>query len=226
MNAVASFKHKTSLMTDKEINLINGLNGTSKSIISNFLYEPQDLTFAQCRKTLEQSAPILVYNQKFIRDNFFVADNLKGIFSLSKENAAAEQTILEATEKQSELEQSLQSKIYSKEQVRKELSKQKLNAVEEIWYIKNTYSGGDRVLEYCLEGLKDQKEKLLCHLQAIPKPISKPNKATQALRQEVEALKGDGAQQQQRRETLTFQSHEVESDQIFGTFTNAKIKID
>ncbi|MCB0490641.1 MAG: AAA family ATPase, partial [Cyclobacteriaceae bacterium] len=203
-------------MTSKKINLVYGLNGTGKSTISNFLYEPHDLAFAQCRKTPEQSAPILVYNQKFIRDNFFVADSLKGIFSLSKENAAAEQKIAEATKKQSELEQSLQSKRSAKEHVNHEFLEQKQNAVEEVWNIKKTYTGGDRVLEYCLEGLKGQKEKLFAHLQGITKPTEEPDKTIQVLRKEVEALKGGDAQPQQRMDSLTFQAHVVESDPIFG----------
>ncbi|RRQ22222.1 AAA family ATPase [Thiohalobacter thiocyanaticus] len=216
MDAVASFRHATSLVTDKKINLVYGLNGTGKSTISNFLYEPYDLAFVQCRKTPEQSAPILVYNQKFIRDNFFVADSLKGIFSLSKENAAAEKAIAEATKRQSALEQSLQSKRSAKERVTQEFSKQKQRAAEESWNIKKTYTGGDRVLEYCLEGLKGQKEKLFAHLQGIVKPTEEPEKNIQVLRKEVEALKGDDAQPQQRMAALAFQAHDVESDPIFG----------
>ena len=216
MDAVASFRHATSLVTDRKINLVYGLNGTGKSTISNFLYEPHDLAFAQCRKTPDQSAPILVYNQKFIRDNFFVTDSLKGIFSLSKENAAAEQRIAEATRKQSELEQSLQSKRSAKEHVNQEFSEQKQHAAEEVWNIKKTYTGGDRVLEYCLEGLKGQKEKLFAHLQGIPKPTEEPNKTIQAIRKEVGALKEEDAQPQQRMATLAFQAHDVEADPVFG----------
>ena len=216
MDAVASFKHATSLVTNKRINLVYGLNGTGKSTISNFLYESHDLAFAQCRRTPEQSVPILVYNQKFIRDNFFVADSLKGIFSLSKENAAAKQKIADATRKQSELEQSLQSKRSAKEHVNQEFLKQKQNAVEEVWNIKKTYTGGDCVLEYCLDGLKSQKERLFTHLQGITKPTEKPDKTIQALHREVEMLKEDDAQPQQRMRTLTFQAFDIESDQIFG----------
>jgi len=105
MDAVASFKQATSLVTDKKINLVYGLNGTGKSTISNFLYEPHDATFMMCKKVSAESPPVLVYSQKFIRDNFFVADSLKGIFSLSKENKAAEQKIVEATKRQGSLEQ-------------------------------------------------------------------------------------------------------------------------
>lgn len=217
MNAVASFKQATSLETDKKINLIYGLNGTGKSTISNFLYEPNDSAFLQCKKTQDQSTPIFVYNQKFIRDNFYIADNLKGIFSLSKENKAAEQKVAEATKKQAELEQSLQSKRVAKEQAAQEFAAQKQQAAEEVWSIKKTYTGGDRVLEYCLEGLKGQKEKLFAHLQDISKPTNEPERGVQALRKDVEALKGDDAQPQQRLATLSFQAHEVETDQLLGT---------
>ncbi|WP_320040212.1 AAA family ATPase [uncultured Desulfobacter sp.] len=217
MDAVASFKQATSLETDKKINLVYGLNGTGKSTISNFLYEPTESAFLHCKKTQDQSIPILVYNQKFIRDNFFVADNLKGIFSLSKENKAAEQKIAEATKKQAELEQSLQSKRAVKEQATQEFTTQKQRATEEVWSIKKTYAGGDRVLEYCLEGLKGQKEKLFAHLQGISKPANEPERGVQTLRKEVETLKGDDAQPQQRLGMLLFQAHAVETNQLLGT---------
>lgn len=216
MEAVASFKQATSLVTDKKINLIYGLNGTGKSTISNFLYEPDNPAFILCKKVPSESARILVYNQKFIQDNFYVADNLQGIFSLSKENKDAEQKISEATKKQGELEQDLQEKRGKKESVTQEFSKQKHQAIEKVWDIKQTYAGGDRVLEYCLEGLKGQKDKLFAHLQRIPKPASKPKKDVQTIRQEVEALKGDDVQFQSRLTTLSFASHNVESNPVFG----------
>jgi len=216
MDAVASFKQATSLVTDKKINLIYGLNGTGKSTISNFLYEPDNPAFILCKKVPAASVPILVYNQKFIQDNFYIADSLQGIFSLSKENKEAEQKIAEATKKQGELEQDLQEKRGEKELATQEFSKQKQQAIENVWGIKQAYAGGDRILEYCLEGLKGQKDKLFAHLQSIPKPASEPKKDVQTIRQEVEALKGDDAQFQPRLPTLSFTSHNVESDPVFG----------
>src|SRR5690554_331482 len=99
MDAVASLKQATSLVTDKKINLIYGLNGTGKSTISNFLYQPDNPAYILCKLVTAASVPVLVYNQSFIRDNFYVADSLQGIFSLSKENKEAEQKIADATRK-------------------------------------------------------------------------------------------------------------------------------
>lgn len=216
MDAVASFKQSTSLVTDKKINLIYGLNGTGKSTISNFLYEPNDSAFILCKKVPISSDPVLVYNQKFIRDNFYVADSLQGIFSLSKENKKAEQKIAHATNKHRQLEYDIQQKRSEKDLVTQEFSQQKHQAIEKIWSIKQTYAGGDRVLEYCLEGLKGQKDKLFSHLYGIPKPASEPKKDVQTIRQEVEALKDNDAQLQPRLATLSFSSHHVESDPVFG----------
>lgn len=216
MDAVASFKRPASLVTDKKINLVYGLNGVGKSTISNFLYAPDDARFAQCRKVPAQTEPVLVYNQRFIQDNFFVANSLKGIFSLSKENKDAEEKIAKATKRCSDLAQSLQEKKAAREQVAQTFATQKQQAVDEVWKIKAQYSGGDRVLEYCLDGLKGQKDKLFSHLQTIPKPDSEPKRDIKALRKEVDALKGDAAQLQQQVPNLAFIAGEIESDAIFG----------
>ncbi len=45
MDKVACYKNPVTFKTDKKVNLIYGLNGTGKSIISNFLYhyKPDEL---------------------------------------------------------------------------------------------------------------------------------------------------------------------------------------
>jgi wobble nucleotide-excising tRNase len=217
MDAVASFKQAASLKTDKKINLIYGLNGVGKSTISNFLYAPDDPRHAHCRKAPQQTAPILVYNQKFIQDHFFVADNLKGIFSLSKENKKAEEKIAEATKTNEKLAQLLQQRRADRDKTNQVFATQKQRAVNEVWNIKAQYSGGDRVLEYCLKGLMGEKEKLFFHLQATAKPPTEPLKKAQSIRDEVEALKGDSAQLQQQLPLLTFGARDIESQTIFGT---------
>lgn len=45
LNSVASYKSKTTLETDKKVNLIYGLNGTGKSILSNYLHKRTEENF-------------------------------------------------------------------------------------------------------------------------------------------------------------------------------------
>lgn len=216
MEAVASYKGLTSLQTDKKINLMYGLNGTGKSTLSNFLYDPSNESFNKCEKSPTDCDPIFVYNQKFILDNFFVSDSLKGIFSLSKENKVAKEKILEAEKVLTNLNKELESKNSAKSSAMQSFSSKKELASNEIWKIKTTYSGGDRVLEYCLEGLKAQKEKLFEHLLSIEKPAIEPKKSITVLKQEIEALKGEDAQTQLELTLLEFLAHDQESDLIYS----------
>lgn len=216
MDSVASYVREAKLTTDKKINLIYGLNGTGKSTISNYLYEPDNINFLRCTKKPEPADPILVYNQSFIQDNFHVSDNLKGIFSLSKENKLAEEKIANAEAELSRLEQSQADKRVEKQSATQEFERQKLQAINEIWKIKSVYTGGDRVLEYCLEGLKGKKDKLFAHLFSVPKPPTQPDKTVQAIRDEVEELKDESAHQQPNLPALSFPAITVEPDPIFG----------
>lgn len=96
LDNIASYKNPTFLETDKKVNLIYGLNGTGKSVLSNFLYNKDDSDFSSCSIKGMGDEDILVYNQKFITDFFYEPDHLKGIFTLSKENKEAEGNIRNA----------------------------------------------------------------------------------------------------------------------------------
>lgn len=216
MEGVTSFKGLATLHTDKKINLIYGLNGTGKSTLSDFLYTPTDLKFNRCKKIPGQASSIFVYNKKFIQENFFVADSLKGIFSLSKENKAVEEIISKAVAALAKLNDTLQFKQTAKQSIFNKLSAQKQRAIDEVWKIKTTYSGGDRVLEYCLDRLMGGKEKLFSHLSSIDKPTDEPQKTISLLKDEVQALKGDDAHTQPELQRLEFPAHDVESNSIFN----------
>jgi wobble nucleotide-excising tRNase len=213
LNKVASYKEPTVLETDKKINLIYGLNGTGKSTLSDYLLESSDTKFKDCLiEGLGNDDEILVYNQSFIRENFFESESLKGIFTLSKENKEAEIKIANA-------EKEIKRISGEKENKEKELQKEK-DAIsakhkaskDKIWEIKQNYTGGDRVLEFCLEGYKSDGNKLLAFVEGLKKPETKPTKTIESIKEEVQALAGENAQKYDALELIKFPSPKSESD--------------
>ena len=69
------------LETDKKINLVYGLNGTGKTTLSNYLQDKDNDCFSCCSISGLSNEKVLVYNQKFVTDNFY-QDTQRGIFSL------------------------------------------------------------------------------------------------------------------------------------------------
>ena len=212
LNKVASYKSLKVLETDKKVNLIYGLNGTGKSIISNFLHSTNDNSFKDCSIEGLGEDEILVYNQKFIHENFFESENLRGIFTLSKTNKDAEQKIVNADKEINKIkdEEIVQEKELQK--ANEALAAKKSATKNKIWEIKTLYSGGDRVFEFCLEGYKNDGLKLLNFVQSLPKPATKPTKTIAPLKEEVQALAGDNAQKYTKLPSINFASTHVEKD--------------
>ncbi len=212
---IASYKTATTLETDKKVNIVYGLNGSGKSTLSNFLYQTDDAEYDDCSFEMANDVSLFVYNQRFIEEHFYEADNLRGIFSLSKENKDIEKEIENA---QTQLDTQL-TVVEHEQQVahdeKADLAAKRSDACSATWKIKQTFTGGDRVLEGFLDGLKGNKETLYSHLSGLIKPDEKPKKDIAELKQNVEALKGDAAQKYSPLSSLEFYEHDVETDPIF-----------
>jgi chromosome segregation ATPase len=212
---IASYKAMTTLETDKKVNVVYGLNGSGKSTLSNFLYQLDTPEYQDCSVEMSKGTSLYVYNQKFIEENFYEADNLKGIFSLSKENKNIENDIASTQEqlKTQLLEEEKEQDFTNAE--RKSIVTKRLKACGITWEIKQEFTGGDRILEGFLDGLKGNKETLYAYLSNLSKPDLKPDKDMAQLKADVEALRGDTAQTYSLLNLLGFDEHEIESDPIF-----------
>lgn len=216
LNKVASYKSQATLETDKALNLIYGLNGTGKSTLSNYLLKRTDEKFKDCSVIgLDENHEILVYNQTFIQENFFESDSLKGIFTLSKENKEAITKISNAQKEIVKLDEEKIKKTKELETEKTSINKKLENAKNTIWKIKTDFSGGDRVLEFCLEGHKGSKDNLFNHIQGLTKPTDKPTKTIDDLKSDVQAIMGENAQKYAYVPKITFSSSSIETEKIF-----------
>lgn len=216
LNNVASYKSLTALETDKKVNLIYGLNGTGKSTLSNFLNKQGEEKFKKCSVDgLDENQEILVYNQSFIQENFFEPENLKGIFTLSKENKEAETKINNAQKEIEKLESEKEAK--DKEFISEEssINQKAENAKNTLWKIKTDYSGGDRVLEFCLDGYKGSKDNLFNYIIELPKLNQKPTKSIDDLKKDLQSISGDNAEKHAYLPKISFPIQSVENEPIF-----------
>lgn len=217
LDKVASYKIQATLETDKKVNLIYGLNGTGKSTLSNYLLQRDNEIFKNCSiEGLDESHEILVYNQTFILDNFFESENLKGIFTLSKENKDAEIKILEAEKEINELDKVKEKKTEDLKAEKNSISIKLEKAKNTVWKIKTDYSGGDRVLEFCLESHKGSKDKLFNHINTIPKPTTKPTKTIDDIKVEVQEISGENAQKYTHVPKVIISSSSLETNPLFS----------
>lgn len=191
MKNVASYKAETVLETDKKVNLIYGLNGTGKSTLSSYLHDMTGEPYRECRvEGLGNTDKVLVYNQKFIADNFYETEEIQGIFTLSKKNKEVKKIVDEAKIKLKTLIENQSMIEKEREELGDKYQKQLLDFYKEVWKIKTEYTGGDRVLEYCLEGLKGKQETLFNYLVGISLDED-INYSVDELKKEAQELKGD-----------------------------------
>ncbi len=217
LNNVASYRSQTALETDKKINLIYGLNGTGKSTLSNYLHQRADDRFKNCSvEGLDDNHEILVYNQTFIQENFFEAENLKGIFTLSKENKEAETKIANALKEIEKLEDEKTIKSTELERETSSINQKQETAKNTVWKIKTDYSGGDRVLEFCLDGYKGSKDNLFNQIVGLAKPTAKPTKCIEDLKTDLQSISGDNAQKYSTLSQITFVSQSIEAETLFN----------
>ncbi|MCK4842233.1 MAG: AAA family ATPase [Methylococcales bacterium] len=214
IDKVTSYKTPSKIIPDIKVSLIYGLNGSGKSTFSNLFYNPKDSEFSECKITEDSESEFLVYNQKFLSDYFYEEDSLKGIFTLSKAN---KEVLVKIDQEENNLKtlEDEKTKISEKlAEFEKQLETAKTKATDKIWEIKTKYTGGDRVLEYCLDGLK-RTEKLFNHLKSLNRPSEKPTYTINGMKKESDLIRGDKAHKIDRIGIFEFSGIKVEDDDLF-----------
>lgn len=223
MDDVASYKEPVTITGLKRFNLFYGLNGVGKTILSQYLansYQTEN-KFLKCSLKFahESYTPeILVYNEDFVQKNFWSSNALKGIFTLDKDNAEAEQAITNARARIIELESEKESlnrniqTLRSASQQNKEIFKKK------VWQEKEAYE--NTALQDCMVGFMGSKENFLTKLLgSMPSNFKLDQSAEEQLGSmcsELDQLKGAGIQIKQPYSLLNHNLESVENIAILS----------
>lgn len=215
---IASYDNNgASLITDKPINLIYGLNGVGKTTISRYLSDYNNKnTYLNCSLITNNIAgKVIAFNQDFIRLNFH-EDEIPGIFTIAQPNIEANQAIEQASTKISENNLCLEK--ISNQQQQNEVNKNSLKTKlkEQIWTAITEYPKHTAVGKLCLEGYYNNKNKFTEDLLKIQLPDKSPD--IEGLIKVADQLSNDDAHEiaiiKQFDETKLLQ---VENDEIFQT---------
>lgn len=210
------------LETDKKINLVYGLNGTGKTTLSNYLQDKDNDCFSCCSISGLSNEKVLVYNQKFVTDNFY-QDTQRGIFSLKSENKAAKEKIDIATQEINKLKNQIKNdelktgSQFDLEKKQEDIDILQTSSEEKTWKIKNDYYGGDRILEFCLDGKMGSKKSLFDFICKLQKLDNKPQKSIEILKKEAEATQGENAKSYDESlvKKVNFDFWNIENQEIF-----------
>ena len=186
-------KEPQCLELDKKIGLAYGLNGTGKSTLSNYLYDENSTlrskNYKDCHLNGIDQKKLLVFNQKFIRDNFYDVDTQKGVFNLSRENKEISEQIDRINSDLKKEQEAHGTMGKEKEEMEKKKDKVKEKASGKTWLIQKIYDGEGRPLSYCFKGKKARKEVLFNYIKDnIPLPTETPTETVEDLKAQAQNL--------------------------------------
>ncbi|WP_171016828.1 AAA family ATPase [Pseudalkalibacillus caeni] len=135
LKQVATYDEFGINLTDlKKINFIYGANGSGKTTISNFLFDPDHVRYNHSSLNWKNHIPvnILVYNKAF-RDKNFGKGNIDGVFTLGE---ATKEEIKHIEKQQNELGELKNKLVKKKETLDKQIEQEEqfgLDFREKVW---------------------------------------------------------------------------------------------
>lgn len=211
IQGVASYSSDAPQLIDglKRINCFYGLNGSGKSTIAKYLQSPTELDYSSCSIKPDLGEGVFVYNQKFIKDNFWDSKDQPGVFTVNEGNVEAEKAIDAAESKIEEINR-LQLELKEKADRVKERKIQEQAALEnQVWSEKEKFV--KTPLEFCLAG----KLRKNLFLDAVKKAdIASDDITLESLREQAKELEKPDIKPKQPVPTIDFDGKSIELDTI------------
>ncbi|MFC3746972.1 AAA family ATPase [Paenibacillus sp. GCM10012306] len=151
---VATYNH-TGVVYDelKKVNFFYGSNGSGKTTLSNVLKNAESFPNSVIEWT-SQPLKTLVYNQKFVEENFHQDSDIKGIFTLGKESADIKQSILRKKNLIDKVDEEIRRLTANLIIKQSDYEMNEAEFTEDCWKLKRKY---DDVFSAAFTGLRNNK---------------------------------------------------------------------
>lgn len=161
MMNVASYDNEGIGINLEKVNYIYGSNGSGKTTISEFLRTNDDMKFSSCNIEWEKNnaaVDMFVYNRQFVRENFNIRNEIKGIFTLGKESTEILSSIEEKIKLEKKHEEKVGNLIANKGEKEKQLKDLVNDFTSKCWDLKLKY---DEQFKEAFTGVRNNKEKFM-----------------------------------------------------------------
>jgi len=137
LNKIASYSEKIEIPPNK-INYFFGGNGSEKSSLSKVITNPD--SYPDCSVVWE-SSPIetVIYNREFVRNNFSLSKDIKGVFTLGLNSTEALAQIESAKKEIERTEERVKTLNLTLEKKKQELLGEVKKIYEKSWKLKLEY---------------------------------------------------------------------------------------
>ncbi|MBM6383097.1 MAG: AAA family ATPase [Paenibacillus sp.] len=137
----------------KKINFLYGSNGSGKTSLSNVIKNFEN--FVDCDIVwASQPLKTLVYNQKFVEENFHQDSDIKGIFTLGKESTEIKNEIVEKKKLVDKLDEEIR-RMRTNLSIKEEEYKSNENEfIDDCWELKRKY---DKEFLQAFSGVRNNK---------------------------------------------------------------------
>src|SRR5690554_3795310 len=211
LQGVTSYSGNTPQIIDnlKKTNCFYGLNGSGKSTIAKYLQSPAEPDYSSCNTTPALGAEVFVYNQKFVKDNFWDSKELPGVFTVNEDNVEAERAIENAQAKIKVLEASQKVLKKKADDIKERKTNEQTNLENKVWIEKDKFV--KTPLEFCL----DRKQRKNLFLSAIKEAdVASDDVTIEKLSYQAKELEKPDVSSKQLLPLVSFDGASIETDSI------------